>query len=238
MKAIALAGSRARCRRRPPPRRRGRPRGGPRTPASTLAATGFERTSVNSAGLRPASRRRPSTRSMTGSLARPGSVTTSGPLQPGSLAGAGQLADRAGAEQHRRGIVPGRGEAGEVEAQMASLAPAAKLGHSPAQGGEEGHLVAGTRLACYGREHGQGAGRRAARGQLPAGGRSSGASRGCWKKRCTRHAGRRRSRGAAGHDWPSGSARESPLEGRSEDFLRQVREFRGRFLFAEPKSVD
>ena len=31
---------------------------------------------------------------------------------------------------------------------------------------------------------------------------------------------------------------ESPLEGRSEDFLRQVREFRDGFLFAEPKSVD
>jgi hypothetical protein len=33
-------------------------------------------------------------------------------------------------------------------------------------------------------------------------------------------------------------SRESPLEGRSEDFLRQVREFRDGFLFAEPKSVD
>ncbi len=32
--------------------------------------------------------------------------------------------------------------------------------------------------------------------------------------------------------------RESPLEGKSEEFLKQVREFRDGFLFIEPKNVD
>jgi hypothetical protein len=33
-------------------------------------------------------------------------------------------------------------------------------------------------------------------------------------------------------------SRESPLEGKSEEFLRQVREFRDGFLFIEPKNAD
>ena len=33
-------------------------------------------------------------------------------------------------------------------------------------------------------------------------------------------------------------SRESPLEGKSEEFLKQVREFRDGFLFIEPKNVD
>jgi hypothetical protein len=33
-------------------------------------------------------------------------------------------------------------------------------------------------------------------------------------------------------------SRESPLEGKSEEFLRQVREFRDGFLFVEPKNAD
>ena len=32
--------------------------------------------------------------------------------------------------------------------------------------------------------------------------------------------------------------RESPLEGKSEEFLRQVREFRGGFAFGEPKNAE
>jgi hypothetical protein len=31
---------------------------------------------------------------------------------------------------------------------------------------------------------------------------------------------------------------ESPLEGKSEEFLRQVREFRDGFMFIEPKNAD
>ena len=33
-------------------------------------------------------------------------------------------------------------------------------------------------------------------------------------------------------------SRESPLEGTSEDFLRQAREFRQGFMLAEPKNAD
>ena len=33
-------------------------------------------------------------------------------------------------------------------------------------------------------------------------------------------------------------SRESPLEGKSEEFLKQVREFRDGFLFIEPKNID
>ena len=53
-----------------------------RTPASTLAATGLERTSVNSPGSWPPARRISSSASVTGSSASPGSVTTSGRRSP------------------------------------------------------------------------------------------------------------------------------------------------------------
>ena len=54
------------------------------SPASTFEPVGFGRSSENRPGLRPASRRRSSTRWITGSRASPGSVTTSGWRMPAS----------------------------------------------------------------------------------------------------------------------------------------------------------